>query len=193
MWTNKDAELTSAVLRYAVRCVNDGDQAALRRMNFGPKEVKALREMNLADLDYIDRFRAQCLNIELDREVYWPMISQLKARRESEELQKALIMADAPQEMMTSFFGMSGREYARLRRILMVETVIGRPREPTQDDLEKLWSVWKNHLAAGENTFLPPETYLAVSQESGVSLRAIWSQTRRWEAYGQLSIDKQAG
>ena len=50
MSSNKEADLTTAVLLYAMRCLAEGDQQALRAMNFGPKELDALKEMNLADL-----------------------------------------------------------------------------------------------------------------------------------------------
>jgi hypothetical protein len=38
-----------AVMLYAIRCLSENDQHALRNMNFGPEEVAALRELNLAD------------------------------------------------------------------------------------------------------------------------------------------------
>ena len=46
----KEADLVTAVLLYAMRCLAEGDQHALRAMQFGPKEIEALRELNLADL-----------------------------------------------------------------------------------------------------------------------------------------------
>ena len=96
MSSNKEADLTSAVLLYAVRCLAEGDQQALRSMNFGPKELDALQGINLADLYRADALRVHCLKIDLDREVFWPMLAHLRHQRESEELQRTLIVADAP-------------------------------------------------------------------------------------------------
>ena len=186
MMGNKESELTSAVMLYAIRCLAEGDQSALRNMNFGPREVQALREMNLGDMCHIETLRAHCLKIALNREVYWPMVAHLRNRRESEELQKALISADAAQEMMQTFFGMSGREYARLRRMLVVETISGRPPEPDEEATQKLWEAWKQRIEGREEMLLPPEEYLAMHEETGIALRAIWSQTKRWAEYGQL-------
>ena len=39
MSSSKEADLTTAVLLYAMRCLAEGDQQALRAMNFGPKEL----------------------------------------------------------------------------------------------------------------------------------------------------------
>ncbi len=186
MMGNKESELTSAVMLYAIRCLAEGDQSALRNMNFGPREVQALREMNLGDMCHIETLRAHCLKIALNREVYSPMVAHLRNRRESEELKKALISADAAEEMMQTFFGMSGREYARLRRMLVVETISGRPPEPDEEDTQKLWEAWKQRIEGREEMLLPPEEYLAIHEETGIALRAIWSQTSRWAEYGQL-------
>jgi Protein of unknown function (DUF2857) len=179
----KEAELTSAVMMYALRCLREGDQLALREMNFGPAEVQALQNMNMADLCQLESLRAHCLRVALNREVYWPMMAQLKRRRESEDLQHALIAADASLEMMQTFFGMSGREYARLRKTLLVKMVVGRPTEPTEEEIETLWAAWRKREEKVQDGLLPPEEYLAIFEETAVPIRAIWRQSRTWLNY----------
>ena len=95
----KESDLVTAVLMYAMRCLAEGDQAALRNMNFGVKEIEALREMRVADLYRIESLRAHCLEIALSRQVYWPLIEHLGEQRMMEDTIQALIIADAPQEM----------------------------------------------------------------------------------------------
>ncbi len=186
MMGNKESELTTAVMQYAIRCLAEGDQLALRNMNFGPREVEALREMNLGDMCHIDTLRAHCLKIALNREVYWPMVAHLRNRREAGELQKALISADAAQDMMQHFYGMGAREYVRLRRMLVVESISGRPPEPNEVETQRLWDAWKQRIEGREEILLRPEEYLAMHEETGIALRAIWSQTCRWAEYGKL-------
>jgi len=180
---NKESELTTAIMQYAIRCLSEGDQAALRNMNFGPREVEALREMNLGDMCHLDSLRAHCLKVALEREVYWPMVEYLRELRKSAELQKALIKADAAQDMMEKLYGMGAREYVRLRRMLVVETISGRPPEPSESDTQKLWDAWKQRIAGCEEIVLLAEDYLAMHEETGIAMRAIWSQTRRWREY----------
>jgi hypothetical protein len=183
MMGNKESELTTAIIQYAIRCLSEGDQAALRNMNFGPREVEALREMNLGDLCHIESLRAHCLKVALEREVYWPMVENLRKRRESAELQRALITVDAAQDMMEKLYGMGAREYVRLRRMLVVEPINGRPPEPSESDTQKLWDTWKQHIEGREEISLLAEDYLAMHEETGIAMRAIWSQTRRWSEY----------
>ena len=170
---SKEAELTSAVMMYALRCLQEGDQSALREMNFGPAEVQALQDLNMGDLCQLESLRAHCLQVALNRDVYWPMMAQLKQRRESEELQHQLIAADASLDMMRTFFGMSGREYARLRKTLLV----------TDEEIERLWAAWRERDDQVRDGLLPPEEYLRIHEETGVAIRAIWRQTRTWLDY----------
>jgi len=196
MISTKEAELITAVLMYAMRCKAEGDQMALRNMNFGPKEIDALDEMNLGDLYHVETLRAHCLKIVLDRETYWLMIEHLRRRHESEDLQKALIGADASFEMMQTFFGMGCREYSRLRRMLAVDATLGRPPEPDEESLEKVWTALQPHSEDLAEGLLAPEVYLEIHQQTGVALRLIWAQTSRWREYGALSVgpaDKQVG
>lgn len=178
MMPSKEAQLTSAVIMYALRCLQEGDQGALRDMNFGPAEIQALRDLDMADLCQLEYVRAHCLAVELNRDVYWPMLKQIKHRRASEELQHRLIAADAPLDMMQTFFGMSGREYAKLRKAMLSRISTGRPAEPSEVEVAAIWRAWREREASLEDGLLPPADYLAIHEETGVALRAIWRQTR---------------
>ena len=121
----KEADLVTAVLLYAIRCLVEGDQVALRTMKFGPKEIAALREMSVADLYRIGSLRAHCLEIVLNRQVFWPMMDHLCKQRRCEETLHALIAADAPQQMVQILFGLNARDYSRLRRTLSLDPAVG--------------------------------------------------------------------
>ncbi len=131
----KEAELIGAVLTYAVRCLAEGDQAALHSLNFGTREAAALRDFTLTDLQRFGAVHGHCLDIRLNRESYWLIVEHLRRERETEALQSALILADAPFEMMRAFFGLDSRTYARLRSLAGVRPVVGRP--PTPDEYRR--------------------------------------------------------
>ena len=190
----KEADLVTAVLKYAMRCLAEGDQVALRNMNFGVKEIEVLREMRVADLYRVESLRAHCLEIALNRQVYWPMIDHLGEQRVMEDMIQALIIADAPQEMMQVLFGLNQRDYTRLRRTLSVDLAIGRPPELDEASSHRLWEAWSDRVDGEESGLLIPEQYLAIHGETGLSMRAIWNLTQRWAQYGNLNgqIDKVA-
>lgn len=186
MQGTKEADLVIAVLMYAMRCLAEGDQTALRNMNFGVKEIDALRDMRVADLYRIESLRAHCLEIALNRQVYWPMIQHLTEQRMLEDTIQSLISTDAPQEMMLILFGLNQRDYTRLRRTLLVDPAVGRPPELDEESSHRLWDAWSD-LADGEETgLLTPAQYLDIHRQTGISMRAIWNQTQRWAQYGNL-------
>lgn len=184
---SKEADLITAVLMYAIRCLAEGDHAALRNMNFGPREIEALRHMNLADLYRVESLRAHCLEIVLNREVYWPMVDRLQQQRQSEEWQQALIAADAPLEMMQILFGVAAREYTRLRRVLAVEPSVGRPVEPDEETSHRLLAAWKSRVGDEDAEVSSPETYLELHHETDIPMQMIWNLARRWAQFGNLT------
>jgi hypothetical protein len=186
MQGTKESDLVTAVLRYAMRCLAEGDQIALRNMNFGPREIEALREMTLADLYRVESLRAHCLKIALNREVYWPMVDHLRRQREAEETEQALIAADAPLDMIQTLFGLGSKEYSRLRRTLSVDPSVGRPPDADEQSTHLLWHAWDRRVDGEDNDLLSAAEYLELHTETGVSMRAIWNLTQRWSQYGDL-------
>ena len=93
---SKEAELVTAVFLYAIRALAEGDQHALSAMNFGPKEISALRALNLADLYRAASLKAHCLDIRLNRAVYWPLIAHLRRARESEIASRRISRSTSP-------------------------------------------------------------------------------------------------
>lgn len=185
MSSNKEADLTTAVLLYAMRCLAEGDHRALRAMNFGPKELDALQDMNLADLYRVDALRVHCLQIGLNRDVFWPMLEQLRHQREAEDLQRKLLAFDAPLEMMQHLFGLSSREYTRWRRLLALAPSVGRPSELNESDTHTLWYAWQALQEKHQASTLSAADYLKLQEQTGIALRAIWVLIKRWETYGE--------
>ena len=184
---SKEAELVTAVFLYAIRALAEGDQHALSAMNFGPKEISALRALNLADLYRAASLKAHCLDIRLNRAVYWPLIAHLRRSRESEAVQRDLIEADAPLEMMQQLFGVSSREYTRLRRLLATEPAVGRPAGLDEATSHALWRAWSERVHDAPSTPLVPEDYLSLHRDTGAPLRALWRLVERWAEYGDLA------
>jgi hypothetical protein len=188
MSATKEAELTTAVLLYAVRCLAEGDQHALRAMSFGAKEVEALHTLDLTDLYRVHRLQAHCLSIQLDRDVFWQLIAYLRREREAAALQRTLIQADAPFEMMQRLFGLSSRDYTRLRRLFGVPPAVGRPPEPDQVLAHRVWAVARERFEQTTREELLGDDYLEIAEKGDAPLRAVWQLTERWVRDGELSV-----
>ena len=179
-----------AALCYATDCVAEGDVEALHKLGLELEEVALLRDLTLDELRRARALGAHCLDIRLDRNVFPVVIEHLKASRQDEDLQRALIQADAPKEMMRCLFGMGRREYQRLRHLLRVNSGVGRPPELDEATEQALWRALVGRLRPDPDRPLDPEHFLAVQAESGASLRAIWNQALRLARQDQPAPDR---
>ena len=177
---NKEGSLVSAVLMYAMRCLAEGDMLALQHMQFGEKEVAALRELNMLDLYRVDSLKAHCLSIKLNRQVFWPMIDLLKRERKNEDLLGTLIEMDAPFEMLHELFGLGTREYSARRRHMPSNLGQGRPQLPERAVEDKLYAAWRKMVDARDSHELTASDYLTLHESTSISLRAIWSLVSQW-------------
>jgi hypothetical protein len=192
MSATKESELITAVMLYATRCAVEGDHNALHAMNFGPREVDALTDVALGDIQRMAALRAHCLRIELNRGLFWPLIEHLRRQRTGDTLLNELIDADAPLDMVRTFYGVGSLEYSKTRQWRGLAKGIGRPRQPTETEMHAVWEAWKQRVKARGAVGLPADDYLQIRRETAVSLRLIWNLTREW-AEDQETIEQVLG
>ncbi|MCY3859306.1 MAG: STY4526/YPO1902 family pathogenicity island replication protein [Gammaproteobacteria bacterium] len=176
----KEGSLVSAVLMYAMRCLAEGDLRSLQHMQFGEKEVEALRDLQMRDFSRIEAMKAHCLTVSLNRQVFWPMIDLLKRERHSEDLMNELIEKNAPYNMIHELFGMSTREYAARRRHLPSNLGLGRPQLPERDIEDGLYAAWRKLVDSRGNYELSAVDFLDLHRKTGVTIRAVWSLVSKW-------------
>lgn len=175
---DKAGDFVVALVLYAMRCIEDGEMDTLARMGFGPSEMAALASLTFGDLRRIESLRSHCLDIKIDREAFSGIIRRIRADGLSTEWEHALILADAPFDMMRRLFGTSRRAYTKLRQVFGVSSV-GRPRSPSDAQAAALWEMMKKRLRASPRDTLPPSDYLAISRQCGVPLRTVWQESKR--------------
>ena len=176
----KEGSLVSAVLMYAMRCLVEGDLRSLKNMQFGEKEVEALRDLQMTDFSRIEALKAHCLSVSLNRQVFWPMIDLLKRERNHEDLLNTLIDKNAPYDMIHALFAMSTREYAARRRHLSPGLGLGRPQLPDREVEDELYAAWRK-LVDGRDSFdLSGFDFLDLHEQTGVAIRAVWSLVSKW-------------
>jgi hypothetical protein len=185
-------EITHAAIRYALACMLDGNWHALREMGFGHRECEALQAMNLADLAALERcLSAHVLKIELDRPRFWAALAEVRRERDTAQVRTELIKRDAPAGMLRALYGMGDKEYTRLRRHLGVPCGVGRPLELDPDAAWALSEVLHRYPPV-----LSATDWLAIADESGVPLRTLWREHKRWQsppARPAGAVDRQRG
>ena len=161
-----NADLTLAMLLHATASLESGDWAVLRDMNFGALEIKALERLRLADVvKLVDQLDGHVLNITLDRERFWIVLDKIEAERASDRLKSDLVCREAPVDMMRHLFGMTDRQYARLRRRYRCSRGAGRPADPAPEIMDTIWEAWQTRRSV--------RSRCAVRQE-WPSVDAVW-------------------
>ncbi|PWG73697.1 hypothetical protein DF186_21715, partial [Enterococcus hirae] len=59
--------------------------------------------------------------------------------------------------------------------------------EPDEESSLKLWNAWIQRADTENDCSLQPDEYLAIHRDTGISMRAIWNLTQRWNQYGDLT------
>ncbi|MCY3541911.1 MAG: STY4526/YPO1902 family pathogenicity island replication protein [Gammaproteobacteria bacterium] len=194
MVKTKEAELTSAVFLYVLRCIAESDHIALQQLKVGEREIEQLRTLGILDLYRIDSFRSHCLSISFNREVFWTLINYMKEQRDDEIKLEQLIDHDAPYSMLECFFGISNREYTQRRRAKKGLTNVGRPNEPSDSEADALLEIWfkrlKNSEKDAEGRLVDPIQYLDLANELNIPLRSVWLLTERWVELDQRAYMK---
>ena len=197
MVRTKEAELTSAVFLYVLRCIAESDHIALQQLKVGEREIERLRTLGILDLYRIDSFRSHCLTINFNQEVFWTLINYMEEQRENEIKLEQLIDNDAPYSMLECFFGISNREYTQRRRAKTGLTNVGRPHEPSDAETDALLEVWfkrfKKNGKDAAGRLLDPIQYLVLADELEMPLRSIWLLTERWNEMDRRANKKKHG
>lgn len=174
--TNPEYEITHAAIRYAIQCMHDGNWHALRSMGFGCKECEALSRLTMADLVALEqRIAGHALKIELNHTLFWVALSDIRRETTEVETRVALIKRDAPADMLRALYGIGDKEYTRLRRLHGMQTGVGRPAELNLNGILVLSDIL---IRYGEHP--TPADWLAIAEESQLSMRTIWREFKRW-------------
>lgn len=179
----KEAELNYAIFAYAARCVMEGDLEALRQVGFQPGDMQVIDQLRLADLHALSASRAHALNVRVDRDALQWLVEHVRRRRTRDMLKLELLQLDAPSEMMTNLFGMTGRSYTASRETLGIVGGQGRPSSRLDDDGEeaRLWHLW---VALADPTrpqkLRHEDLWLVIGRELASGLRRAWNIIQQW-------------
>lgn len=182
---SEEYDLNRAVLHYASACLEAGDWAVLRDLNFGEREVTALQGFTLGEITQLARqLNGHVLNIELDRDRFWLMLAEFEQARATAKLKTEMVCREAPADMMRQLFDMTDREYTLLRRRHRCPPAAGRPPEPDTETMDTIWQSWQRH--GGDQTMSANE-WLAMARETGIDLRTISRFVRRANVMGHTA------
>ncbi len=191
-YITKEAELNEAILRFASRCLAEGDLQMLAELGFKRHDVQRLQTLRVADLCHLAGIKGHMLKPVIDRNCFYKVLAHIDHHRENETVAHYLLEHDAPLDMLHALFGMSGGEYADRRRMLGIESGTGRTREPREDEELAVWETYQV-LGKDEVAHLTAHEWVEIFERCEVPLRNIWQLVNRWSASGDPLGDPRDG
>ncbi len=164
-----------------------GNWRRLSDMGLSRKQVEELWSLSLGEVKRTEqKLDSDFVSIRVDGNALSCAIKMARVETEANKIRDELIARDAPVEMMTVLYGLGGRDYARLRRVLNVPAGAGRPAETDEATASKVWGSWESirptsaHLKPTK-----PEEWIRLSDETGISVRTIWRLVKKhWDNQG---------
>jgi hypothetical protein len=181
--TRRDRCWISASLRYITERIHEDDLSALWEMGLDQTTIDEFRELRMMDWNrIISRFPQRNVGLSakggeiligVDLTALIRLVRHVNAERQSERVLDELIQANAPYELVTSYFGISTRQFAQRRKLFGLQGT-GRIRVPEHGVIEAVWSECSNVLRGRSPCALSPRDLLVLHRRTGEDLRVIW-------------------
>ncbi len=170
------AEYTLQTLLYASRLAAQDDYRSASALGLRPDQIRTIGSMSLQNLQDLALtvktrfFRTSFSQADLDA-----ALRILRHKSAERETILRMIEAGASFSMMNVLFGLSKTDHAGYRKLLGLSNQ-GRPSKPSEQESVTLWHHWICHDQLGIR-----ERLLAVHNQTGVELSALWALIQSWE------------
>jgi Protein of unknown function (DUF2857) len=171
------AEYTLQTLLYVSRLAAQDDYQSASAMGLRPDQIRTIGSMSLQNLQDLSLtvktrfFSATFSPDNLDAALH--ILQHKSAERETI---LRMIEAGASFSMMNALFGLSKTDHAGYRKLVGLSKQ-GRPSKPSEQESVTLWHHWIRHDQLGIR-----ERLLAVHNQTGIELSALWALIQSWEA-----------
>ncbi len=153
------------------------DPRKVRSMGITPEQAMWISRLSTADMMRLASSGTNCLHIQVDSEALDDLIASIDEEGDRSTLMIDCIRRDASREMMTEMFDITPRHYTRLRQQCGLPPAVGRPKECSQQDAERICDAWR-----AEGSAIDPKVLLSIADELDLPLRVIWSEIGEYDA-----------
>jgi len=181
-----EAQLTSAILRYIMASLSDGEYAKLETMGITPDIVDSLQGLSLEDVEMASHTRCTVFSIRFRQAELTELLASVQRQRDDRHIIDELIFNDAPLGMMAMLYGMDQAVYGWRRKSAGLQRP-GRLVKVTMDDESHLWtSIQRLQLSSMRIYAFGGNHFLSLLRDSYVPLRIQWYLVQKWAESGLL-------
>ena len=163
--------LTHAMLSSLAGMLPTMDPRRVRSMGISPGQAQRIATLTTADLMRLAARGAPYLRFRVDSDLLDRAIAEIDEEADERALILDFVRHGASRDMMAELFDVSHRQYARLRQSLGLPSNVGRPKECSPDDAERILTSWENRSMARD-----PNTLLSIARDLDLDLRTVWDE-----------------
>jgi hypothetical protein len=181
--THRDRCWISASLRYITERIHEDDLSALWEMGLDQTTIDEFRELRMMDWNrIISRFPQRNVGLSakegeiligVDLAALIRLVRHVNAEHQNERVLDELIQANAPYELVSSYFGITTKQFAQRRKLFGLQGT-GRIRVPEHGVIEAVWSECSKVLRGRSPCALAPRDLLVLHRRTGEDLRVVW-------------------
>lgn len=179
----RDCCWIKASLRYITERLHEDDLSALWELGLDQASIDEFRELRMVDWNRIvSRFpqpsvglsaKEGRISIGIDLTALTRLVRHINAERQNERVLDELIQANAPYELVSSYFGISTKLFAQRRKLFGLQGT-GRIPEPEPEVIEAIWTECSKLLRGRSPNALSPTDLLLLHRRTGQDLRVVW-------------------
>ena len=167
----KEVLLMQSFFVYVSRCLQELDSQAIRRLGLRHDQIQRISKMTTQELMHLGSMGGHCLSIKVDASCLDDVLSVLDTRLDHQALVEDCIRHDAPRVMMECFFGLSSRQYTKLRELCGMPPHAGRHKQATPEQASDIFDLWDSHQHG-----YSARVMLLMAVRLELSLRIVWDE-----------------
>lgn len=176
------ADYALHTLLYLTRMASHGDYETPRQLGVKQQQMERILALNTQELHDMARMsRTPLMSITFDTDALDAVLEACGKHVQQRDLMFRLIDAGASHPVMNALFGLTRSDMTDYRKYRNITDGNGRPAIPSDEEKNTIWHVWKQQLHDNQNLGLA-EQLLAIYQQTGVKISAIWPLVMEWMA-----------
>lgn len=184
-----NASLNQAIIYNLINHIRRGEINYCTQLGFDETELTELCNLSTQEICDLAESKINFAEIKVNHNAFWSLIESVREETRKRNAIDRALQLGASSEILHSRFGWSSAEVSARRRLLGINESMGRKRNATEEEENKIWDLWQKHKQSVSYdvslTFEGFDLLMYIAEESQVSLTEVSRLVIGWQKNGQ--------